>query len=896
MPNDPKLKFILEVDDKGQIKFKRFGGEIERTAKIGGKFGKKMLAVRKNVSSLALSLGKTAAKASLLGAGLAAAGAAFVAKRVIGEFAAFETSLVRVANVSEESLDKIRARVLDMEPALGSATELVRGYYDVISAGVTEPVKAIDLLTEASKVAKVQQIAQSEVVKALTKVMAGFGGEVATAAEAADLLFTIEKAGQTTVAELVPVIGRLAKQSRDLGISQEELGGSIAQVTQFVGNTDEAATAYQATLTALNKPTTAMKEAFKAMGVESAQAAIKSFGLSGTLERLKDSAGGSSEKMTALFGNVRAIIGVSALADDGFEGLNSRIDLMKEKTGASADAWEGYEGTLNAVWDTFKNTISNQATLLGESLAPKLKEIVETVSAWLEANRDVITQKFSDWITKVSESADRFLIVAKDVIVKVVEWEKESNALIESTKSLFAVLSGFAKAFDVVGTSIGVGLAKYVDFTDAIREATLTDAEINLKLTAELSPKVPLSKGLAKAEDLVLSFGDTVKKLSDENLEITIDGGQVTREVETMKVAINGYIQTILKASDSTEQKLKPSLEFAQAAMSGLAIATQEPINKVKELDDAAENMGRSFVKSSSDAVVALDSITDAMSVVGEATSVPIGRFRTLAQVVDEAAESMMRAAQLQRMGLGGINIGMRQQERNRREIWSFHEGTGPTGLPDTGLFFGHKGEIILNPKESDNFRNVGGGRAGTSNSVTIEDFFFRAAQAAKSLVRTVQTLGPVFVANTSMAAKGMDDLSDSIVRVNGLTESMTQAQLAIADSNLLRDILLSRPLAFSERSALQRFGNIFGLRTQSFEKGTGPSGLPTTGLFFGHKGEIVSDPQESELVRSNVSMAGGVTVEANLNVMFMTGDRASMEMAADSLGDALQRKMKRLS
>lgn len=39
----------------------------------------------------------------------------------------------------------------------------------------------------------------------------------------------------------------------------------------------------------------------------------------------------------------------------------------------------------------------------------------------------------------------------------------------------------------------------------------------------------------------------------------------------------------------------------------------------------------------------------------------------------------------------------------------SYQTGTGPAGLPSDGLFMGHKGEIVLNPAQSDNARSGGG-------------------------------------------------------------------------------------------------------------------------------------------------------------------------------------------
>ena len=56
-------------------------------------------------------------------------------------------------------------------------------------------------------------------IKGLTAIVDAYEGKVRDAAEAADILFTIEKLGKTNVAELIPVIGSLASISATLKIS-----------------------------------------------------------------------------------------------------------------------------------------------------------------------------------------------------------------------------------------------------------------------------------------------------------------------------------------------------------------------------------------------------------------------------------------------------------------------------------------------------------------------------------------------------------------------------------------------------------------------------------------------------------------------------------------------------
>ncbi len=73
------------------------------------------------------------------------------------------------------------------------------------------------------------------------------------------------------------------------------------------------------------------------------------------------------------------------------------------------------------------------------------------------------------------------------------------------------------------------------------------------------------------------------------------------------------------------------------------------------------------------------------------------------------------------------------------------------------------------------------------------------------------------------------------------------------------------------------------------FGSGTGLSGLPYTGLFYGHKGEIIKNPAESAAERSG---AGSGTVNITVAPTFMTGDRT----AARAVAAEIQRELKQLN
>jgi len=440
-----KLKLDLVVDDKGSVTITEFSSTTQKRMKMA----------KKSVVALGAAL-----------TGLTAATAAAI-KKSVDEYAVFETALVDMGKVTAQPLQQIRKDVMSIDPALGSATELMQGYYQVISAGVTEPSAALDMLKVSAKAANAAHLEQSETIKGLTKVMAGYKGEIETASDAADLLFQIEKQGQTSVAELIPVIGGLAAMSKDLGVQQEELGGALAQITQTAGTTSEAATQYQSVLTALMKPSKAMSEALFSMGHESAQAAIEAVGFSGTLQKLQQWTGGSAEKMAALFGRVEALKGMSALASGDFKHFNQQVAGMGERAGSSAKAFDDWKGTFEAVKSTFGNTINKIAIEFGTAIAPALKRAMEKISSYVEKNRG----KFAEW--------------AKTV-------EKIFNNVETTLKVITPAVKFMAKAFVKTGEAIGISMAKVAAFIDKIK--ALTKIKIKIPFLGSGSTTRPLSE------------------------------------------------------------------------------------------------------------------------------------------------------------------------------------------------------------------------------------------------------------------------------------------------------------------------------------------------------------------------------------------------------------------
>lgn len=336
-------------------------------------------------------------------AGVAFAAISAVAVKAIGEAGKFQTALTDMAKVTDEPLDQIRKKIQAIDPALGNSTELVKGYYQVISAGVTDPAKSLEVLKTAAMTAKTAHVEQSEVVKGITKIMAAYAKENTTAAQAADTLFAMEKAGQTSVQELIPYIGELSAKSAALGIDQTELGAAFGAVTKLAGNTAEASTQYRAVMTSLMTPSKEMTDLLGKYG--GAQKAIADMGFEGVLRKIADAAGGDASELAKLMGSSEALSGVIAISANDFDAFSASMEVLEGRTGSLDQAWKNHEGTYEAVKEKFDSTIKNIMIELGETLLPVVTEELNIFAAWFQANKDPIVdffEKLGSWLSTLT--------------------------------------------------------------------------------------------------------------------------------------------------------------------------------------------------------------------------------------------------------------------------------------------------------------------------------------------------------------------------------------------------------------------------------------------------------------------------------------------------------------
>jgi len=492
----------------------------------------------------AMKVGSLATKVAALGAAGVAMAGAFVLKGAIGEFAAFEKALANVStlgNYGKETMKQFQDGIMKLPSALGSATELTKGLYQTLSAGV-KPTKALEFLKKAATAAKAGLTDTFTAVDAGSTILNAFGKDTEEAGKIFDLMFTTVKEGKTTFEELAGAVGKISPIASAAGVSVEEMHAAIATLTKGGFATSEASARLATGLGAIVKPSSEAKEMAEALNLEFNATALAAKGLHGFLRDVKFATGGNIEKMAQLFGGMESLSVMLALTGEQSKEFTAILHNMKDASGATDEAFGKQKVTLSSLWETFKNTIGKQAILIGEKLAPEIKDVIEKTEAWMVKNRNLVTKEVGDWIKgifgfikdlkpafdNVIEKVGKWYDVNKDVMkMEFVDYLKNAaTAVVEISKKIDYALKPLgllAKGFQKVGEWIGTTAGKIADFIDKLKKIP---KKVGVNFTGKGSTETMLSEKIAEMRGKFGSFAGYVSGLKPKfNIDATAATG-----------------------------------------------------------------------------------------------------------------------------------------------------------------------------------------------------------------------------------------------------------------------------------------------------------------------------------------------------------------------------------
>jgi TP901 family phage tail tape measure protein len=249
------------------------------------------------------------------------------------QFQTFEKSLAAVYTLLDKDTFNKHAKDLEagaikiMQEFNLSIQDVNKALFDAVSAGV-EAGEATEFLEQAARLAKGGVTDLSVAVDGMTSIMNAYGLETEDAAKVSDALFTAQKFGKTTVAELSANIGKVAPIAKAAGVSFQELLAATSQLTLSGISTDEAVTALKGAFQSIITPTDDAAKKFTELGIPIGKAAFEGGKFGETMEKIKNSTDSNIDVISELIPNIRGLLAITSVATE--TGLQKYDDILKE--------------------------------------------------------------------------------------------------------------------------------------------------------------------------------------------------------------------------------------------------------------------------------------------------------------------------------------------------------------------------------------------------------------------------------------------------------------------------------------------------------------------------------------------------------------------------------------
>ncbi len=306
--------------------------------------------------------------------------------KLVDSYAALDKKVREIGtllrDVSERSINKMTADIKRMAIRFGQALgDMAKARYDIISAGFTKIANSARILRTSAKLAVGGVSTVGQTAKALTKILNSFRLSARQSGFAADVLFTTVRLGQTTIDELVGVLGHVTAMAHKARLGLKGLGAAMAVLTAGGLSSELSAVAFRGALLALVAPMGAAKKAMQEAGIETKHFNDGTLDLLGTLKQFK---GLSLDAIRRFIPDVRAANAVSVLSEN-LDKLGFALKAMDHAAGASDVAFQKMTKGAAFRIAQLKTKMNAAFTEMGKGLLP----LYELAAAFLEIFADM---------------------------------------------------------------------------------------------------------------------------------------------------------------------------------------------------------------------------------------------------------------------------------------------------------------------------------------------------------------------------------------------------------------------------------------------------------------------------------------------------------------------------
>jgi len=485
----------------------------------------------------------------------------------------FGKGMAEVSSLGVKDLAAIEEAVKSTATTYGvELKDGVNAAYQALSAGVPE-ANLPSFLEEAAKAATAGMTDLSTAIEFGSNMVNVWGGDVTTQFDQA---FVAVKDGVLRFEDLNASIGRLAPTFNGAGLASKDMYASVAALTTQGIKAEEAVTGMKAVLTNIIAPSKEAADTAAALGIQFDIGAVKSQGLSGFLNGLKQATGGNIEIMSQLFGSVEALNSVMALTSDGGGAKFDQIlKDMDASAGATAQAFDLIvQNDPSLAFRQLKAEISVLAVEMGQTLMPAIKGIVDwlkpLVGGVLEFSQE--HPGLMKFIVGFGAAAGTVSLVLGGMLLAIKPIVTTVTTLAAITGPLVAGFKGTGAAATAMASDIKSSERAAFDFTEEIK-----DAENKIKQLAE---ETKTSKRELREYESSLKAAERALATSNKEHE------QAKLAIEKTGRALADANNDLEKAREKFEKVRVQAQEFAQG-LDKTGISAKEMAQKFRDAKQA---------------------------------------------------------------------------------------------------------------------------------------------------------------------------------------------------------------------------------------------------------------------------------------------------------------------
>lgn len=297
-----------------------------------------------------------------------------------------------LVDTNQVNMSGLNDSVIALSKSFGTpAVDQAAGMYQVLSSGIGGVSESLEVLEASNKLALGGVTTTTTAVDGLTTILNAWKLKSSDSTRVTDTLFTTMKLGKTTIGELGSSIFQVAPTAAALGISLEELGGSLVAMTKQGTKTPIAMTQIKAAISGLTNPSDDLTAIWKKNKFESGEAAIKALGYQGALELLSKETKGSVGQLKTLLGGMEAASAALQITGNNSKMFSDALAQVKQSAGATEEAVAKMAEThkkradrAKASWEALKITLGNRLLSAMDPLIQKIGKLTDKFVQWLE--------------------------------------------------------------------------------------------------------------------------------------------------------------------------------------------------------------------------------------------------------------------------------------------------------------------------------------------------------------------------------------------------------------------------------------------------------------------------------------------------------------------------------